>query len=76
MMSGQAAPQFNQAPAPYTTAQLQYNNAQQPYNNDADPLPQGLLTSWSRIILPLSSSRSGSFESLLEPQIKQSIGPP
>jgi hypothetical protein len=33
MMTGQAVPQFNQAPAPYNTAQQQYNTAQQPYNN-------------------------------------------
>jgi hypothetical protein len=33
MMTGQAMPQFNQAPAPYNTVQQQYNTVQQPYNN-------------------------------------------
>jgi hypothetical protein len=33
MMTGQAAPQFTQAPTPFNTTQQQYNIVQQPYNN-------------------------------------------
>jgi hypothetical protein len=33
MMTGQEAPQFTQAPAPYNTTQQHYNTVPQLYNN-------------------------------------------
>jgi hypothetical protein len=37
MMTGKAAPRFNQVPAPYNTAQQHYNTMQQPYNTAQKP---------------------------------------